>query len=182
MPDFKQNPHPKQVYQLTLTIANAPGPFASVEGFMQFDVGTPECLPSPNENGGHLWPTPTETIPFVWTRVSDTQYTGVVYIDGMIDEDYYGRGVCRWKLIQAIADLKATSAKGDTRFMPNIHPDKLEAHQAEKTYLLRAAYPRHPEAASEEPLSFGLTDRSKMMHLQDDDLFTITITPKATTP
>ncbi|MBT2744842.1 MULTISPECIES: hypothetical protein [unclassified Lysobacter] len=182
MPDFKQNPHPKQVYQLTLTIANAPGPFASVEGFMQFDVGTPECLPPPRENGGHLWPTPTETIPFAWTRVSDTQYTGVVYIDGMIDEDYYGRGMCRWKLMQARAALKATGAKRETRFVPNIYPEKLIAQQAESTYLLREDYPRYSEAASEEPVSYGLTDRSKMAHLRDDELFTITLTPKAATP
>ena len=181
MPDFKRNPNPKQVYQLTLTIANAPGPFKSVEGFMQFDVNTPDCLPSPNENGGHLSPVPTETIPFVWTRVSDTEYTGVVYIDGMIDEDYFGHGVCRWKLMQARAALKATGAKGETRFVPNIYPEKIVEQKSERTYLLRADYPRHPEAASEEPVSYGLTDRSKITHLQDDALFTVTIAPKAAT-
>lgn len=181
MPDFKQNPHPKQVYQLTLTIAYAPGPFASIEGFMQFDVGTPECLPSPNENGGHLWPTPTETIPFVWTRVSDTQYTGVVYIDGMIDEDYYGQGICRWKLMQAGAVLKATGANGETRFVPNIYPEKLVAQQAETTYLLKRFYPQ--DADIENYADYGQIDRSKMAStLKEDDLFAVTLTPKATTP
>lgn len=181
MPDFKQNPQPKQAYQLTLTIANAPGPFGSVEGFMQFDVSTPECLPPPDENGGHLWPTPTETIPFVWTRVSDTEYTGVVFIDGMIDEDYYGRGVCRWKMMQARAALKATGVNGETRFVPNIHPEKLLAQQAETAYLLKQFYPR--DADIENYAEYGQTDRSKMAPtLKDDELFTVTLTPKAATP
>lgn len=182
MPDFKQNPNPKQRYQLILTIANAPGPFASVEGFMQFDVKTPECLPPPKENDGHLWPTPTETIPFAWTRISDTEYTGEVFIDGMIDEDYYGRGVCRWELIQARAALKATGAKRETQFVPNIYPENIKAGQFVSTYMLKADYPRHPETESEDPVSFGLNDRSKMTHLKDDEIFTITLTPKAIAP
>jgi hypothetical protein len=181
-PDFKQNPHPKQAYQLTMTIANAPGPFASVEGFMQFDVSSRECLPPSSENGGHLWPLPNHNVPIVWTRINDTQYIGMVYMDGMMDEDYYGLGICHWKLVQAIAELKATKAKTDTRFMPNIHPDKLEARQAEITYLIRAEYPRHPEAASEDPVSFGRTDRSKMTHLLDDEIFSVTFTSAAATP
>lgn len=181
MPDFKQNPNPKQVYQLTLTIANAPGPFALVEGFMQFDVSTRECLPPSSENDGHLWPVPTETIPFVWTRVSDTEYTGLVYIDGMVDEDYFGRGVCRWKFMQARAALKATGEKGETRFVPNIYQEKLEAQQAETTYLLKQFYPR--DADIENYAEYGQTDRSKMAAtLKDDELFTITLTPKAVTP
>jgi hypothetical protein len=182
MPDFKQNPQPKQVYQLTMTIADAPGPFASVEGFMQFDVSTRECLPPSSENGGHLWPLPTHNIPIIWTRVSDTEYTGLVYIDGMIDEDYYGLGVCRWKLIQARADMKASQLKGETRFMPNIHPDKLQAQQPEITYLVKTSYVRDPDTILENPVSFGQTDRLKMSHLRDDEMFTVTLTPKAVTP
>ncbi|MGO1070092.1 hypothetical protein [Lysobacter sp. CA199] len=181
MPDFKQNPNPKQRYQLILTLANAPGPFASIEGFMQFDVKTPECLPPPNENGGHLWPTPTEDIPIVWIRVNDTEYTGVVYTDGMIDEDYYGRGVCHWELIQAYASLKATGAHGETRFVPNIYPEKIKAQQAEKTYLLKQFYPQDPDI--ENYGAYGQTDRSKMdPALKDAELFTVTLTPKAVTP
>ncbi|MBT2745574.1 hypothetical protein J7J64_04045, partial [Lysobacter sp. ISL-42] len=88
----------------------------------------------------------------------------------------------RWKLMQAGAALKATGADRETRFAPNIHPEKLIAQQAEITYLIRDSYPRHPEAASENPVSFGQTDRSKMTHLRDDELFTITLTPKAVTP
>lgn len=181
MPDFKQNPRPKQIYQLTLTIANAPGSLASVEGVMQFDVVTPECLPPPKENGGMPWPVPTHNFPITWTRISDTEYTGLVYIDGMLDEDYYGKGMCHWKLIQARADLKATGANGETRFMPNIEPDKLLAQQAQTTYFLKEFYPRNPDI--ENYPEFGQADRSKMApSLKDDDLFTVTLTSKAATP
>jgi hypothetical protein len=181
MPDFKQNPHPKQAYQLTMTIANAPGPFASVEGFMQFDVSSRECLPPSSENGGHLWPLPTPNVPIVWTQISDAEYTGVVYIDGMIDEDYYGRGVCRWTLIQARADIKAAGSDGETRFMPNIHPDKLKAHQPQTTYLLTRFYPR--DAKLENYPEFGQADRSKLdSALSEHEIFTVTLKPTELTP
>lgn len=180
MPDFKQNPNPKQSYQLTLTIANAPGPFESLEGFMQFDVKTPECLPPPNDNGGHPWPTPTEDIRIAWTRINDTEYTGAVYIDGMINEDYYGRGTCHWELIQAYAVLRATGANGETQFMPNISPEKLKAEQSQTTYFVKQFYPRDPDI--ENYPEFGQTDRSKMAStLKDDELFTVTLASKATT-
>lgn len=181
MLDFKQNPRPNRVYQLTLIVANAPGPLASVEGVMQFDVVTPECLPPPKENGGMPWPTLTHHLPIAWTRVSDTQYTGLIYIDGMLDEDYYGRGVCQWKLIQARAELKATGAGDETRFMPNVEPDKLLAQQAQTTYFLKEFYPRNPDIENYPEL--GQVDRSKISpRLKDDDLFTVTLTSKATTP
>lgn len=180
-PQFKQNPQPKQRYRLTLTIANAPDPFASVEGSMQFDVVTPECLPPPNANGGHLWPTPTETIPFVWTRVSDTEYTGLVYLDGMVDEDYYGRGLCRWKMMQAYAALEPTGARGETRFVPNIYPEELTAVHIKTTHFVKSNYKRDEETILENPVSFGQTERSKLSNFQDGELFTITFTPRAIT-
>lgn len=182
MPDFKRNPQPKQRYELTLTIANAPGPFASVEGLMQFDVKTSKCLPPPKQNGGFPWPRPTEAIPIVWTRVSNTEYTSVVYTDGMIDEDYYGRGICRWEFIQAYAALMATEAKGETRFVPNIYPEKLVAQQVEITYFVKSNYRRDEETILEHPVSFGQTERSKMSVFRDDELFTTTLVPKAITP
>lgn len=180
MPDFKQNPHPKQAYLLTLTIANAPGPFKSVAGIVQFDVVTPECLPPPSENGGMPWPIPVHHIPIAWTRVSDTEYTGLVHLDEMIDEDYYGRGVCRWKLIQARADLMATGAKGETRFIPSIDLNQLEAQQAQATYFVRADYLDTEITSLEHPVNFGETERSTMTHLRDSELFTVSLAPKAT--
>lgn len=182
MPDFKQNPNPKQAYRLTLTIADAPGPFHSVEGSVQYDVVTPECLPPPNENGGMPWPTPTHDIPIAWTRVSDTQYTGVVYTDGMIDENYYGRGLCQWNFIQARADLMATKAIGETRFMPNIKLENLEAEQVQVTYFANVSYQRDEETILEHPVSFGRNDRSKMPSLRDDELFKVSLSSKASTP
>jgi hypothetical protein len=181
-PDFKQNPHPKHAYEITLTIDNAPGPFALVEGVMQFDVVTPKCLPPPNANGGMPWPVPVHHIPIAWTRISDSEYKGLVYIDGIVDEDYYGNGVCRWELIEARADMKATGLKGETRFMPSIEPGKLKAQQAEITYFAKINYVRDKDTVLENPLSFGQTARLKMAHLRDDELFTVTLTPKSTTP
>ncbi|MBT2745573.1 hypothetical protein J7J64_04040, partial [Lysobacter sp. ISL-42] len=88
----------------------------------------------------------------------------------------------RWKLMQARATLKATGAKGETRFVPNIYPEKLVAQQAEITYFAKASYLDDEVTTLDNPVSYGRTDRSKMTHLRDDELFTITLTPKAATP
>lgn len=181
---YKQNSHPKQRYDITMTIADAPGPFASIKGFMQFDVVNSECLPPPDSNpNGYNSPTPTIQIPTEFTRISDTEYVGTFYTDMMVDEDYYGRGICHWQPIGASVRLKATGAEGETKFLPSLSAEDLLAEQTKTIYFLKKSYPRHPESTLETPLAFGAVDRSKMpSNISEDDLFTITLAAKRMTP
>lgn len=125
----------------------------------------------------------TRPVPFEMTRVTDTEYTGTVYTDFVLDEDYYGRGLCRWKLFNVGVKLRATGADGETVFLPGLPDEDLLAGKAVTAHFLKKSYPRHPDSTLENPLSFGQTDRSKMMStIADDELFTITLTPKETQP
>jgi hypothetical protein len=181
--DYKQNPTPQQRYDITLTIADAPGPFASVEGLVQYDVVNEECLPPPNSNPGGYSSHRTLHVPFALTQVSANEYKGTVYADLMLDEDYYGRGVCQWKLIQARVHMKATGAEGETLFIPSLSAGPLFAEQTATTYFWKGHYPRNAGVDLERPVTFGQTTRSKMAsNLVDEDVFTIKLTSKAGTP
>ncbi len=103
----KLNPSPRKAYELVLRLKDAPGDFAVVEGVAQYDV-------SNEDQCGHIEPATgtaariTSQEPVELRKVADGEYRGTVYIDRMLDEDYYGRGVCKWEFTGAGAMLKAT--------------------------------------------------------------------------
>jgi hypothetical protein len=181
---YRQNPNPSQAYRITMRLDDPPGPFGSMVALAQYDVTETQCLPPPRENHGHKWPVPTEDVPIELTRVSDHEYTGIVYVDRMLDEDYYGRGVCHWQLIKARVHLKATgSAKGETLFIPGISLVKIVASGSERTFFWNGHYPGDPESTLDEFPTFGQTDRSKMSpDLKDEDVFSITLTASKEAP
>jgi hypothetical protein len=181
---YRQNPNPSQAYRITMRLDDPPGPFGSMVALAQYDVTETQCLPPPRENHGHKWPVPTEDVPIELTRVSDHEYTGIVYVDRMLDEDYYGRGVCHWQLIKARVHLKATgSAKGETLFIPGIPAAKILGAQAETTFFARNVYPGVADAELDEFVDMGVTDRARIgPAIGDDDLFSVTFTPNREVP
>lgn len=172
---YRTNPQPKQAYRVTMTIAGAPGPFASMRALAQYDVVNKECLRPPKDNpGGHTSPVPTDDIEIPLTRISDNEYSGIVYADYMQDEDYNGRGVCRWKLIQFRVHMKATGGPGEAQLIPSIPDEKLLAEQPEVVYFNKISYSEHNNEY--EPIDFG-DKRSRFgPSIKDSDLFTITFT------
>lgn len=172
--DYKQNPNATQAYRITMTIKDAPGPFASMKALAQYDVVNPECLPPPNSNpGGHTSPIPTKDVPIALTKVADGTYTGTIYADRMLDEDYHGRGVCRWKLIKARVHLVANGAPGETQFIPGITGEDVIALRKSTLYLAKDAYPR--VSGVEDYPAFGREDRAAMgPEVKGADLFTVT--------
>src|SRR5690606_15888980 len=108
----------------------------------QFDVRDRSCLPPPDENDGHLWPMPTAPSEFPLERTAENTYTGVMYADQMLDEDYYGRGTCHWEMIQAQVHMKATGGEGETLFAARIPREKILAGKGETTWFNKVSYPR----------------------------------------
>ncbi len=171
-PEYRRNPNPTQAYALTMRIEDAPGPFAQMVGLAQYDVVTPECLPPPNANpGGHTSAVPTVDLEIPLTRAADGTYTGTVHADAMVDEDYHGRGVCRWKLIQARVHMKATGDAEETLFIPRIMGEPLMAGASQTVYFARSLYPAPPDGGFAYS---GETDRAKFnSRIEDADLFTV---------
>lgn len=172
-PRYKFNPNPKDAYRITMKIADAPGPFASIIGLAQYDVVNPECLPPPKVNPGeHLSPIPTEDVPIELTKISDGEYTGTVYVDRMLDEEYHKRGVCYWKLIQARVHLKATGAAEETVFIPGIAAKEFIEEETEIKYFWSGGYPRE---TMDDYADFGFPSPEKYKEELRDSLFTVTL-------
>lgn len=176
----RHNPHPKRAYRITLTIADAPGTFASVQGVAQYDVINSDQCGKRLEFAG-VTPSMRTNQPYELVKVSDTVYEGTVYADLMMDEDYCGRGVCRWELKDVRAFLGAAGTDGETKFVPNISAELTLAKGSKKTFFLKAFYPRADGFQGfTDP---GQADRSRFApDVQDSDLFTATLDSKGLMP
>ena len=167
---FKENPAPRQAYRVTLDVAQAPGPFAVVDGFAQFTA--PDCTYVINEAAGAV-AHPEKIVPVAYTRVDDTTYAGTVYADAMLDEDYFGQGVCRWKLVVVSTELRATGAAGEARVFASLPGETLLAGGSHSTLHEKKRYPRDP----------GIADFSSLgLDPVSDDAFPLTLTSEPATP
>jgi hypothetical protein len=178
-PRYKQNPHPRQRYEVTMTIADAPGPFASVEGGVSYDIANEECLPPMDSFSGAQTTRSRESIPVTYKQVSDNTYVGTIYVDRMLDGDYFGKGVCRWQLGGVSVSLKATGAPTETTFIPVLFPGAFLSERESNVYYWKGGYPR---SEIENYPDYGQPDRSKYKPELRSELFSITLSPKAMTP
>jgi hypothetical protein len=139
--EYKQNPNPKRAYRIVMEVENAPGPFAVVQGAAQYDVTNEEgCGEFRAMAGGYN--REVNHVALQWERLSDTSFATTVYADLMLDEDYFGRGPCRWKFTHANASLSATGAKDETMFQPDITAEEIESKQTAKWFHWKGYYPR----------------------------------------
>ncbi|ARQ92100.1 hypothetical protein [Stenotrophomonas maltophilia] len=175
----KLNPSPQQGYELVLTLKDAPGPFAVVEGVAQYDArnyaACGQIVPVTG-TAGRI----TSQEPVTLHKVGENEYRGTFYLDRMQDEDYYGRGVCHWSLTGVGAMLRATNGKADTRFLTFIDKKRMDAGSQLTRYYPRADYPRIEEitgygaSGKEDPSSYRADLR--------DALFSTTTTVQKLVP
>jgi hypothetical protein len=178
-PRRKLNPTPQRAYRITLTLADAPGPFASVEGVVQYDVDNEAACGKVNPSTGTPYRMTTLEL-FDLRKVSDTEYRGTVYADLILDEDYYGKGVCRWEFTSVEIQLKATGDQMETRFLPDITAEQVFAQQSVTKYFWSGYYPR--AANSENYPEFGKPDLSGVPADRQHEFFTITLSAREATP
>jgi len=175
----KLNPAPKQAYELVLTLKDAPGPFAIVEGVAQYDASNyADCgrIVPATGTAGRI----TSQEPVILRKIGENEYRGTFYLDRMQDEDYYGRGVCHWSLTGVGAMLRATNGEADTRFLTFVDKERMDAGSQLTRYYPRADYPRIEEitgygaSGQEDPSSYRADLR--------DALFSTTTTVQKLAP
>lgn len=175
----KLNPNPQRAYTVTMKIEGAPGPFAVVDGVAQYDVeNAPECGRYLKFAGVHPDMTSMETFPL--TKLSDTEYQGTVYADLVLDEDYFGRGVCRWKFMQAQVVIKATGADAETEFLPYMRADAVYAQESQPKYFWKERYPR--VTGYDRFPDFGDETLDPVPVDKRGEFFTITLTSREVQP
>lgn len=178
-PRRKLNPNRKRAYRITLTIDNGPGPFGSVEGVAQYDVHNENECGRINPDTGTAYRMPSLES-FALEKVSDTEYQGTVYADLLLDEDYYGKGVCRWSFTSVEVQLKATGAEGETRFLPDMKNEQVLARQTVTKYFWKDNYP-HVETYNNFP-DYGSPDPAKIPSSRRGEFFTIALSATEAQP
>lgn len=165
------NSNPLKAYEIRMRLANIPGPLGEVDGVAQFDVQNPgECATIEPFIGAI--PRISSNEHFTLTRISDVEYVGMVYADQMFDEDYYGRGVCRWALAEARVVFKASEGAADTRFVYGLSAELVRAQGTQIRYFWSGFYPRAKMDAFRD---FGVADLDKVPADKRGEFFSVTL-------
>ena len=178
---YKRNPNPKQGYEITARIHNPPGPLNKVDAGVRYQ--TKGCFYVLNSFEG-VNASPEQEIELPVTKIGDNEYSIKVYLDEMIDEDYYGNGVCRWWMTGAAIGFMATGAKDETAFSADVSYKDFPVTQPITYYFWSKMYPRASFApVGHEGGSYsGTTKLNDIPTENRNEYFTITIDVKPIHP
>lgn len=141
-PVYRKNQHPTEAYKLTMTIEDAPGPFEWISGTAFYQMTNHEQC-TPIEPIAGVWSKSKEDgIPIKFQKIDPTTYVATIYADGMVNADYYGKGVCNFELNGVGVTLKATGKKEETRFQPVLFKTQIYDSAPVKFYFWKGGYPQ----------------------------------------
>ena len=84
-----------------------------------------------------------KNIPIKMNLVGHDEYEVLFYADAVLDEDYFGEGVCQWKPENFGASFKATGKKEETEFNISDVMENLEKEKTLTKYYWKRGYPYH---------------------------------------
>ena len=178
---FQLNPHPKQAYRLRIKINDAPGPLKLLG---KFGVGykAENCSYVINRMEGAP-ANPEKDVETQVRQLGEFEYETVVYADAVLDEDYFGEGICHWRPDGFGVAFKATGHPKETKFNFGDFLDNLIEKKTLTKYFWNGSY---PYAKNEDGSIFirsdgiGFTDWGENLDTfppeRQKDLFSITIT------
>lgn len=132
--DIKFNPNPRMRYEVTVRIEDAPGPFDTINGTIDYRVSNADCVPLTPVTGATVLP--SKRVPLKLTPVGNNTYRGELFADLIQDEDYFGKGVCHWSIVAA--GVEARVRKMD--FAASLPKDEIFAHKPVTQYYSSRAY------------------------------------------
>lgn len=173
---YRRNPTPKQTYRITLSVAEAPGPFAKAEGSIRYEA--PNCGYIAEGISG-VSKVPYYYLPIKFSKNGENTFAATIHADAMLDEDYLGRGVCRWQLMSVTSSIRATGAKTDIEYVVGLSGDELRGLKADTSYFVKDEYPGNDPS---ERSDLGNADPNWYRPELQGQLFSATLTPAAETP
>lgn len=169
------NPHPKHRYEITLTIEGAPGPFQSVTGYLYYSIANSyECAPQDPFTGVYE-SGPGYRPPITFHRIGENIYRGVVYLDTVRDESYYGRGVCHWAFNGVAVALEANGVT----FGTGMAPEDIASQRAVSEYMPKRLYVDLDAQAKK--MHFGMESLSDEIAAHRHEYFSTTLMAKEDT-
>ena len=174
---FQLNPHPKQAYRLKIKINDAPGPLKLMGNF---GVGykAENCSYVINHLEG-VSSNPKKDVENQVRQLGDFEYETVVYTDAILDEDYFGEGICHWKPDGFGVAFKATGHPEETKFNFGDFLDDLMEKKTLTKYYWKWSYPyftREDGSISPDFVNFGITSPELYSAEEHKEMFTITVT------
>ena len=136
---FHLNPQPKQAYRLMIKINDAPGPL-QLMGKMGVGYKAEDCTYIINQFEGapaH----PEKNVQFDIHQINEFEYESIVYADAVLNEDYFGDGVCHWNPEGFGFSLSATGKPEETRFNFSDILEKLLSKKTLTQYYWKWTYP-----------------------------------------
>jgi hypothetical protein len=165
---WRVNPSPKQVFEVEFEIHDAPGPLSNFEGSASYHA--PNCWFVTSEwAGARAVPQTGLTIPM--KRLGPNRFLATLSRDGMVDEDYYGNGVCQWALMSVTTGFSASGAKDETNYVVRLDDKEMKDGTAIRQYYWKGDYPRLPGTADtssrgdRNPEGFGPTHRNNLFSI-----------------
>ena len=165
------NPTPRRAYDIRVVLKDPPGSFAEVDAAAQYDVTNPGECGEPQPISGAV-PRISTNEKVVLTRVSDTEFVGRVFVDQVLDEDYYGRGVCHWKFVETRVSFRESSDPMATWFVAALGADEIEAGASKPTFFWEGHYPK---AEIDNYAEFGDSSLDNVPDAQRSEFFEVVI-------
>ncbi|WP_157576266.1 hypothetical protein [Hydrogenophaga pseudoflava] len=139
---FKLNPSPRRVFEVTFEIHDAPGPLMAVRGSAGYSAPqVPNCTFVTNAWAG-TWGTPFKGLSLPVTPAGPNRFVMTVALDAMLDEDYYGKGVCRWEMGGAGAGFAASASEEDTRYGLSLDAKEFVDGATYRQHYWKGDYPK----------------------------------------
>jgi len=107
-------------------------------------------------------------------------YRGVIYDNLLVDEDYFGLGVCHWSLVTTQFKLMAGESEDDARFSHHLFHEQIVDGGTIQAHFWRGHYPKD-QVIAKMPVP-GEEDVGKFKNEFRDDLFTFSFEVGAAVP
>ena len=183
----KKNLLPVKRYKVTV-VTDAPGPWDSVNAIVFFDITDEKCVRIAPVIGSEIRPDGIDQ-EIEMTRVNENTWEGYFYRDLVLDENYYGRGVCHWDATQVAPHFVVHGESFGTSVWTEdaLHKGPQVAYFRNSDYWDRSykTYVIHDPSGSTTYLGggaqdFSTTDPKRIQ--RPNDFFPITVTVKEARP
>lgn len=160
---------------MVVTTHDAPQDIYASAAYVTYRISNEDCLPPIDNFEGVRYGLEKHSLDIQLHRVDASTFAGEYFGDGLLSKDYFGKGVCNWKIDLVGATLKTDRTKSFTYFSiatsgdeketilytsKNIQP-KLENQAIPATTLSRENLPNSADEPNDGYFSMTITTKPR---------------------